>query len=123
MAAMYEDDEPELTGYEPHEKPLRSAHLVTAMRVMVVLGLVALVLPGILITASTASRTAVQACGAYTAYYASRSVDSSARFELFGAEPGWNCYAIGFDGTEVLVRTMGLIPTGARVPQEPLQNS
>ena len=62
MAAMYEDDEPELTGYEPHEKALRSAHLVTAMRVMVVLGLVALVLPGILITASTASRTAVQAC-------------------------------------------------------------
>ena len=31
------DDEPELAGYQPHgDKPLRSPHLITVMRVVVV---------------------------------------------------------------------------------------
>jgi hypothetical protein len=120
-----EDDEPELAGYEPHgDKPLRSPHLVTAMRVVVVLGLIGLVLPGILVAIGTANRTALASCAAYTAYYAPEAVSFSARFELLSpAGLGWNCYAVEFGGGEVLVATLGIIPGGARIPSVPLEET
>jgi hypothetical protein len=119
-----EDDEPELAGYQPHERPLRSPHLVTALRVVVVLGLIGLVLPGILVAIGTANRTALTTCAAYTAYYAPEAVSFSARFELVGpAGLGWNCYAVEFGGGEVLVATLGIIPGGARIPSAPLEES
>ena len=119
------DDEPELAGYEPHgDRPLRSPHLVTVMRVVVIIGLVGLLLPGILVTASTASNTAARTCAVYTAYYAPAAVDFSSRFEFFSpAGVGWNCYAIGYDGDELLVRSLGLIPGGVRLPAAPTQSS
>ena len=122
---MHDDDEePELAGYEPHEKPLRSPHLATVMRVVVVLGLAALILPGILVTAGTANRTAVSTCAAYTAYYAPEAVNFSVRFELVSPSGvGWNCYAIAFGGDEILVRALGLIPGGPRLPSAPLEDS
>ena len=115
-----EDDEPELAGYEPHEKPLRSPHLVTAMRVMVVLGLAGLILPGILVTIATANNTAQRTCATYTAYLAPESIGFSTRFELVSpAGIGWNCYAVAFGGDETLVASLGLIPGGARIPVKP----
>jgi|GEM_PF-434541 len=122
------DLEPELAGYQPSgEAPLRSRRLVTAMRVIVVLGLVGLVLPGILITAGTANRTALASCAVYSAYYAPESVSYSTRFELASsAGMGWNCYAVLFGGGEVLVASLGLIPGPPRVPvapDPPLQTS
>ncbi|CAN5238996.1 hypothetical protein BH09ACT5_BH09ACT5_22900 [soil metagenome] len=113
------DDEPELAGYEPHgDRPLRSRHLTTVMRVVVVIGLLGLLLPGILVTLSTASRTATVTCSVYTAYYAPEAVSFSARFELVSpAGMGWNCYAVEYGGDEVLVRSLGLIPGGVRLPQ------
>ncbi|MGV8897288.1 MAG: hypothetical protein ACOH1U_12560 [Rhodoglobus sp.] len=112
------DDEPELAGYEPHGgRPLRSPHLLRVMRVVVVLGLIGLVLPGILIGMSTANNTAQRSCAVYTSYLAPEAVTFSARFEL--ASPsgtGWNCYAVGFGGEETLLAAMGIIPGGARIP-------
>lgn len=117
---MDEDDEPELAGYEPHDKPLRSPHLMTVMRVMVVLGLIGLILPGILVTVATANNTAQRACAAYTAYLAPEAINFSSRFELVSpAGTGWNCYAIAFGGGETLVASLGLIPGGARIPVKP----
>jgi hypothetical protein len=119
-----EDDEPELAGYEPHDRPLRSPHLVTAMRVVVVLGLIGLLLPGILVTISTANNTAQRTCAVYAAYYAPEAVRSGARFELVSAAgAGWNCYAVEYEGTEVLVQALGLIPGGPRLPSAPLVES
>jgi len=117
------DDEPELAGYQPHgDRPLRSPRLLTVMRVVVVVGLAGLILPGILVTAGTANATAQATCGAYTAYYAPESVGFTARFELFSpAGMGWNCYAIEYGGDEFLLRALGLIPGGARLPSVPLQ--
>ncbi len=46
---MDDEDEPELAGYQPHERPLRGPRLQLLMRVVVVLGLAALVLPGLVI--------------------------------------------------------------------------
>ena len=115
-----DDDEPELAGYQPHERPLRSPHLMTVMRVVVVLGLVGLILPGILVTAGTANRTAQRACAVYTAYYAPEAISFSTRFEVFSpAGIGWNCYAVPFAGDELLIASLGLIPGGARIPVQP----
>ena len=123
---MYdEDDEPELAGYQPHgEKPLRSPHLIRVMRVVVVIGLVGLLLPGVLVTIGTANSTAQRTCAIYTAYYAPESVSYSTRFELFSASgTGWNCYAVEFGGDEILLAALGLIPGGARLPTAPLESS
>lgn len=118
------DDEPELAGYEPHDRPLRSPHLITVMRVVVVIGLVGLILPGILVTATTANRTALTSCAAYTAYFAPEAAGFSTRFEVVSAAGmGWNCYAVAFGGTETLVASLGLIPGGARLPNSPAVES
>lgn len=124
MADDEYDDEPELAGYEPHGRPLRSPHLVTVMRVVVVLGLIGLVLPGILVTVGTANSTAQRTCSQYVAYYVPEAVDFTARFELASpAGMGWNCYAVEYGGDEFLVRSLGLIPGGARLPSAPTEKS
>jgi hypothetical protein len=116
----YDDDEPELAGYEPTgDRPLRHERVRRMMRVIVIVALVALVLPGILGSLAVANRTAQASCAAYTAYLAPMAVESVTRFELFGAALGWNCYAQNFGGDEVLVANLGLIPGGARLPQAP----
>lgn len=118
------EDEPELAGYQPHDRPLRSPHLITVMRVVVVIGLVGLILPGLLVTATTANRTAASTCAAYTAYFAPEAVGFSTRFEVVSAAGmGWNCYAVAFGGTETLVASLGLIPGGARLPSSPTVES
>ena len=63
------DEHPELSGYEPGDgRPLRSKRTVTMMRVVVVLALVGLVLPGIVTTWSVASASAQSACAVWVAY-------------------------------------------------------
>ena len=120
----FDDDEPELAGYEPTgDRPLRHERVQRMMRVIVIVALIALVVPGILGSLSVANRTAQASCAAYTAYYAPLAVQSVTRFELFGAALGWNCYAQEFGGGEVLVANLGLIPGGARLPAEPPQES
>ncbi len=121
---MDEDDEPELRGYQPHEAPLRGRRFQLVARVVVVLGLVALILPGMLVTLGTANRTALATCATYTGYYAPDSRSFSVRFELASAVGmGWNCYAVAFDGDEVLIASLGLIPGGARLPVGPVERS
>ncbi len=116
-----DDDSPELAGYEPTgDRPLRSRRMLRVMRVLVIVGLLGLVLPGILITASTAANSAERAC----AYYVAQNVPNGtprARFELSGPEgPGWNCYAERFGSPELYVRGMGLIPVAPPVNRRPV---
>lgn len=120
------DDEPELAGYEPGDesRPLRSRRMLLVMRIVVVLGVIGLVLPGILITVSTAADSARRACALYTSRDVPGAHSSEARFELFGPEgAGWNCYAELYGDREMYVIGMGLIPVGpprgpAPVPAE-----
>lgn len=126
---MDEDDElgepelhPELAGYEPHDRSRRSRR-TTTIRVVVIVGLLALILPGILVTVYTADRTAQYSCAAYTAYYAPDAVGSVARFDLVGPSIGWNCYAQFFGGSEIVIATLGLIPGGRPLPTQPLEDS
>ncbi|MBH0131144.1 hypothetical protein [Salinibacterium sp. NK8237] len=119
------EEHPELDGYEPHnERPLRSRTFVWVMRVVVVLGLIGLVVPGIVSAAATADNTANRTCATYVQYLAPQAVSYSVRFELTGdGDPGWKCYAIAFNGGETLLRSLGLIPGPAVIPTSPADNT
>jgi hypothetical protein len=108
----------ELAEYEPGEGASVS-HLrrLRIMRVFVVLGVVGLVLPGIIVTVGVQLRTSDAACRYVVAQKAPDSIAAIARFELFGGDgPGWYCYAQQFGGSEILLRSLGLIP-GLRFDQ------
>jgi len=108
---MTYDDEPELAGYVPTEGAPRRRRMRLALRIVVVVGIACLVLPGMLTTMSVASATAQDACNAWVAYEAPEAEGVSARFELFGAGgPGWQCYAMGAFGGDRNVASLGLIP-------------
>ena len=117
-------ENPELDGYEPHDqKPLRSPLLKRITQVAVVAGLVSLVLPGIIVTAGTATATATNSCAVYASVYAEQAASNDARFEFVGPEgPGWYCYVTAFSGEEYLLRPLGLIPGVPVFPQTPDQN-
>ena len=102
---------PELAGYEPGEGgTLRGPRMRRVARVVVLLAIVALVLPGVLISVATATRTAEVACRIVTASEAPGAVPQ-ARWEWAGYEgPGWYCYASDFGGREVRLRFLGFIP-------------
>ena len=90
-----------------------------AIRVIVVIGILGLILPGIVISITTADNTAQVACGLVVAQEAPDSVAVQPRFELMGVDgPGWYCYAQDFDGTETMLRALGLIPEVRWAPAE-----
>jgi hypothetical protein len=107
-------DEPELAGYEPHgERPIRSPRMQRTLRIVVILGIVALVLPGILTTYSLARATAQAACAATVATLSRTATGSRVQFEFFGpGGVGWQCYTVGaYGGDRKPVAPLGLIPT------------
>lgn len=108
---MRDDDPPELRGYEPTgTRPLRSPTVMRVMRVTIVLGVVGLIVPGLYATVALQARTAAVLCERAVSA-GTFGVDPVTRFEIAGpAGPSWYCYALGFDGREVLVRALGLIP-------------
>ncbi|TFC31643.1 hypothetical protein E3O53_01740 [Cryobacterium sp. TMT2-18-3] len=116
---MTSDDHPELSGYEPLDagRPLRSPRTLLIMRIVVVLGLVALIVPGILTSVQVATTTAANACSVATARYYPGAVDFDARFELSGPGGfGWQCYAIDLNERETYVVPLGIIPSAPRTP-------
>ena len=113
------NEHPELSGYEPDDsaRPLRGRRSVLLLRVVVVLGLVALVVPGILTTMNIAAATAAQACAAAVSRYYPLSEGLDARFELAGAGGfGWQCYAIDQNERQTFVMPLGIIPGPFRTP-------
>ena len=117
--APMSNDHPELSGYEPYDsaRPLRGRRMLLLMRVVVVLGLVALIVPGILTSLSIASATAQRACGQAVARYYPLSEGIDARFELAGAGGfGWQCYAIDQNERQTFVLPLGIIPGPFRPP-------
>jgi hypothetical protein len=107
------DDEyhPELAEYVPGEgRSLRHPLAVKVMRVVIVIAVVSLILPGVIYTISVQVGTAGAACRIVVSATAPDSVPD-ARLQLWGGNgPGWYCYARGFDGTEVMLCSLGMIP-------------
>lgn len=111
------DNYPELSGYEPNDnyRPLRGKHFTAILRVVVVLGLIALVVPGVLTTMRVASDTAAHACTSAVIRYYPSAVDFDARFELAGPGGfGWQCYAIDVNERETYVVPLGIIPSAPK---------
>jgi len=111
------DNHPELSGYEPHDdkRPLRSRHVTRLMRIIVVLGLLALVVPGVLTTMHVASVTAANTCLVHVARYYPYASSADARFEFTGPGGlGWQCYAADRNERETFVTQLGLIPSAPR---------
>ncbi|TFC14643.1 hypothetical protein E3O19_10635 [Cryobacterium algoritolerans] len=114
------DEHPELSGYEPQDadRPLRSRRALTLMRVVVVLGLVALIVPGILTTLQVATTTAANTCRVATQHFYPDSVGSDAHFELTGPGGlGWQCYAVDRNERETYVLPLGIIPSAPRAAE------
>jgi len=119
------NEHPELAGYEPGDgRPLRSKHTVTLMRIVVVLALVGLIVPGIVTTMSVAASTAQAACETWVAYSVAGDSGADARFEVFGpGGMGWECYSDGAFGGDRHLASLGLIPGPPKLPQSPTQSS
>ncbi|PWC07554.1 hypothetical protein [Mycetocola zhujimingii] len=111
---------PELDGYEPSDgRPLPSQRMLRPLRFLVIIGVIALILPGILVTVSTATRTADVSCAMVVQRDAPFASGSTARFEMIGPEgPAWYCYAEVRDEPDLLLASLGLIP-GAPPPPQP----
>ena len=116
------DEHPELAGYEPYEeKPLRSKRMAWLLRLVVIAAIIGLVLPGLVTTVSVGTSNAMRAC-AYRVALVEPSLDSAARFELFGPGfLGWECYAVDPFSGDRHIDSMGLIPVAPRVSQVPSQ--
>lgn len=117
---MTYDDEPELAGYVPTEGAPHRRRIRLVLRVVVIVGIACLVLPGVLTAMSVAAATAQEACTAWVAYEAPEATGASARFELFGGSgPGWECYTVGAFGGERHVASLGLIPISPKLSPVP----
>jgi hypothetical protein len=56
-------------------------------------------------------RTADAACRIVVRAGDTEAVGAVARFQVWGGNgPGWYCYAKAFDGSELMLRALGLIP-------------
>lgn len=112
------NDHPELVGYEPiGDRPLRSPRLRRTMQVFVVLGIIALVVPGIATTVSVGAATAHSWCARWVAHLKPEATGSEAKFEFFGPGGiGWQCYSVGAFGADALVVSLGIIPSGEALP-------
>jgi hypothetical protein len=109
---MWEDEQPELVGYEPGDgRPLRSRQMLLAMRIVVGVGVTGLVLPGVIGTVMINARDAAESCKRWVRYeYPSDS--SNVAFEPLGAHgSGWQCYTASnsFGGAQ-FVASLGWIP-------------
>ena len=86
------------------------------MRVIVILGIIGLILPGMITIVTVSTATATRACTAWVNYEAPDAAASSVRFELFGpGGAGWQCYTVGAFGGDRRVASLGIIPSGARL--------
>lgn len=112
------DDEPELAGYVPIERTsLYRQRRQRAMRILVVVAVAALVVPGVLSTASLAHSTAAHTCAIYVGRYQPRAVSPAVHFDVFGPRgPGWDCYSVDTAGNETFLILLGLIPSAPLPP-------
>nr|WP_082510351.1 hypothetical protein [Leifsonia sp. Leaf325] len=112
---------PELLGSDEDDddsgRPPLGARRGRMLRAVVWVGIVALVLPGILVTWGVAQGTASRACATYAAYLRPDAGGSSVGFELFAAGgPGWQCYAVSTSGPKEYLGSLGLIPSAPHMP-------
>jgi hypothetical protein len=110
---MADELPPELSD-EWDDEPAGPSRLEKRARMMKIVGVVALVsmvLPGVLVTWSTSRATANGACQIAATYYAPSAPRWQANFDFWPLPNiGWNCYAYTDDGFVIRVAHLGIIP-------------
>ncbi len=115
---MIDDANPELSQPSPDERPVRHPLVQRLLRVVIVVGVLALILPSVLSAFTTQARTAELACRTIVSSYQLRGVTAVAKLELIApAGPGWYCVARETDGTETVLAYLGLIPGLSNLPE------
>jgi hypothetical protein len=112
------DNPPELSEEwdDEDEGPKAWERRNRVLRIVGIIALVSLVLPGVLVTWTTSSRAAGVACEIAVTYYAPAAVTSQARFEMLPLNTlGWNCHAVMADGRTLRVASLGPIPGQPRL--------
>jgi hypothetical protein len=103
---------------ETDDRPLYSRRRRTALRVVVLVAVGAMLLPLVANLVTVSAATAASSCARAVAYVVPDARGSSARFEAFGPGGiGWECYAVGgfSDGRHVV--SLGLIPGMVEPPR------
>ncbi|TPW75706.1 hypothetical protein [Schumannella soli] len=100
---------PELAEYVPNDRPLRGHRYGRALRIVVIVAVLALIVPGAAGTILTQARTAEFTCSSIVERAAGQ-YSGVVRFELGADGPGWYCYAEAFDGEQTMFAALGLIP-------------
>lgn len=99
------------------DRPLYSKRRRTALRVVVLVAVAALVLPVLINLYSVSAATAANACRSAVAYEVPDARGATVRFELFGPGfLGWECYAVGAFGGDRHVVSLGLVPGMVDIP-------
>ncbi|WP_294180817.1 hypothetical protein [uncultured Schumannella sp.] len=115
---MNDDAHPELSQPSPDERPVRNPMMQRVLRIVIVIGVLALILPSVLSAFTTQSRTATLACTTIVNSLQLRGVTPVATIELFApAGPGWYCVARDSDGTDTVLNYLGLIPGLSNLPE------
>ncbi|WP_022894181.1 hypothetical protein [Agromyces subbeticus] len=111
----------ELQGFDDDDArgPVYGERRRRALRITVLIALGALVLPLVLSIYGVAHSAAQRACAVYVAQFDTDAAGARVSFDLFGrGGAGWQCYAVGEGGSEILIAGLGLLP-GAPRPVDP----
>lgn len=121
LEGMTDDENPrELDDWEPYNPPGDETtspweRRRRVMRIVALVTMIAMVVPGALTSWAIAQSTAERSCRIAVDYYANERTPSRVAFELGSPDTlGWNCYAIAPTG-EVRVALLGLIPGPPRL--------
>jgi len=122
LEAMIDDENPrELDDEQPYsrgaddETPTPWDRRRRVMRIVALVTMIAMVVPGALTSWAIAQSTAERSCRIAVDFYANERTTSRVAFELGSPDTlGWNCYALAPTG-EVRVALLGLIPGPPRL--------
>lgn len=104
------NDYPELSNSDD-DAPVHSGRRRRILRIVALVSMALLVVPGFIGTVVQAQQSARYACEIARLSLAPGAQASAARFELFPlATAGWQCYAEFYDGTSIRIATLGPIP-------------
>ena len=105
------DDLPDELEPDDDSRPLRSERRRRVLRVVAIVGMGLLVLPGLIGTLGQANRSASYACEIARQYYAPNAAGVEAKFRIFPLEAaGWQCFVPLDGGRDMLIATLGPIP-------------
>ncbi|HEY9366049.1 MAG TPA: hypothetical protein VIP55_05405 [Agromyces sp.] len=114
---------PELHGADDEDPrgPVYGERRRRAIRITVLVALCAMLLPIVLSIFGTAQSAAQRSCAVYAAQFDTDAAGARVSFDLFArGGPGWQCFAVGENGTETLIAELGLLP-GAPRPIDPAE--